>query len=67
MSRAQTLQSLFRRTRRPGDIATSLADPSKANEKLEWRADRGIDVMISDAWRWQSKHPHGFNGEPSAD
>ena len=53
--------------RRAGDIATSLADPSKANEKLEWRADRGMDVMIKDAWRWQSKNPHGFNGEPAAD
>ena len=49
--------------RRPGDIATSLADPTKANTKLEWRADRGLDVMISDAWRWQSTHPHGFRGE----
>ncbi len=50
--------------RRAGDIATSLADPHKANEKLEWRADRNLDVMISDSWRWQSKHPHGFEGEP---
>ena len=46
--------------RRDGDIATSLADPSKANEKLEWRADRGLEVMLTDSWRWQSKHPNGF-------
>jgi len=26
-----------------------------------------MDVMIKDAWRWQSKYPHGFNGEPAAD
>lgn len=49
--------------RRAGDIATSLADPRKANEKLEWRADRNLDVMINDSWRWQSKHPHGFEGD----
>jgi UDP-glucose 4-epimerase len=48
--------------RRPGDIATSLADPSKANRDLEWRADRGLEVMLSDSWRWQSKHPDGFGG-----
>ncbi len=47
--------------RRPGDIATSLADPTKANTELEWRADRGLEVMLRDAWNWQSKNPHGFN------
>ncbi len=47
--------------RRSGDIATSLADPSKANERLEWRADRNIEVMLTDAWRWQSKHPEGYD------
>ncbi|MEM9561053.1 MAG: UDP-glucose 4-epimerase GalE [Actinomycetota bacterium] len=46
--------------RRDGDIATSLADPSKANERLEWRADRGLEVMLADAWNWQSKNPDGF-------
>jgi UDP-glucose 4-epimerase len=46
--------------RRAGDIATSLADPRKANEKLEWRADRNLEVMLTDAWRWQSRHPQGF-------
>lgn len=52
--------------RRSGDIATSLADPTKANTKLDWRADRGMDVMIRDAWNWQSKNPHGFDGPPAA-
>ncbi len=51
--------------RRAGDIATSLADPSLANEKLQWRADRGLDVMITDAWAWQSKHPYGFEDPPA--
>jgi UDP-glucose 4-epimerase len=46
--------------RRDGDIATSLADPSKANEKLQWRADRSIEVMLTDSWRWQSQNPNGF-------
>jgi UDP-glucose 4-epimerase len=47
--------------RRPGDIATSLADPTKANTELEWRADRNLEVMLRDAWNWQSRHPRGFS------
>ncbi len=47
--------------RRAGDIATSLADPTKANTELGWRADRNLSVMMADAWRWQSRHPNGFN------
>lgn len=47
--------------RRAGDIATSLADPTRANTELEWRADRALETMLQDAWRWQSKNPEGFN------
>ncbi len=46
--------------RRAGDIAISLADPTKANNELGWRADRNIRTMITDAWHWQSKNPTGF-------
>lgn len=31
--------------RRPGDIATSYADASRANKELEWQATRNIDDM----------------------
>lgn len=47
--------------RRDGDIATSLADPSKANQQLEWRADRSLEVMLADSWKWQSTNPDGFD------
>jgi UDP-glucose 4-epimerase len=50
--------------RRPGDIATSLADPSRANSQLEWRADRTLEVMLRDSWNWQSRHPFGFAESP---
>lgn len=46
--------------RRDGDIATSLADPSKANERLGWRADRSLEAMLADSWNWQSRNPEGF-------
>jgi UDP-glucose 4-epimerase len=46
--------------RRPGDIATSCADPSKAKNELGWSAERGIDEMCADVWRWQSANPNGY-------
>ena len=46
--------------RRPGDVATSYADPSRARQELGWQAKRGIDEMCADAWRWQSQNPKGY-------
>lgn len=39
--------------RRPGDIAACYADPSHAATELGWRAERGIEAMCADTWRWQ--------------
>jgi len=39
--------------RRPGDIATSLADPSQARQSLSWEATRSLSEMCQDAWAWQ--------------
>ncbi|PJF16560.1 UDP-galactose-4-epimerase [Paramicrosporidium saccamoebae] len=47
--------------RRPGDVATLLADPIKANEQLKWRAEYNLNRMCVDLWRWQSTHPNGFS------
>ena len=46
--------------RRPGDIAICYADPSKAREELGWEAKRGLEQMMTDAWRWQSMNPDGY-------
>ncbi len=46
--------------RRPGDIASCYADPSLAEQELGWRAQRGIDEMCADTWRWQSNNPDGY-------
>lgn len=46
--------------RRSGDAAISYADPIKAKEELGWTAERGIVEMCSDAWRWQSNNPNGY-------
>ena len=46
--------------RRAGDIATCYSDASKAKRELGWVAERGLDEMCEDAWRWQSMNPNGF-------
>ena len=46
--------------RRPGDIATCYSDPSKAQKELGWKAERGIEEMCEDSWRWQSQNPNGY-------
>lgn len=46
--------------RRPGDIAACYADPSKAREQLGWKAQRDVEEMCMDAWRWQKKNPYGY-------
>ena len=38
--------------RRPGDIATCYADTSKAAKLLGWKAERTIDDMCRDSWRF---------------
>jgi UDP-glucose 4-epimerase len=49
--------------RRAGDIAQCWADPAKAARELGWKAQRGLEEMCEDAWRWQSMNPKGFEGE----
>lgn len=46
--------------RRPGDIASSYADATKAEKELGWRAQRDLENMCRDAWNWQSKNPRGY-------
>ncbi len=47
--------------RRAGDIAQCWADPTLAERELGWKAQRGLDEMCEDAWRWQSMNPQGFS------
>ncbi len=46
--------------RRPGDIATCYSDPTKALNELGWKAERDIEEMCADSWRWQSTNPNGY-------
>ena len=49
--------------RRPGDIATCYADPTKAYKVLGWRAENGIEEMCRDLALWMKKNPNGYEGE----
>src|SRR5690606_37663473 len=47
--------------RRPGDVAECYADPTKASKELGWKAERDLDDMCRDAWRWQKHNPNGYD------
>ena len=49
--------------RRPGDIATCYADATKARELLGWTAEKTLEDMCRDTWRWQKNNPNGFRSE----
>ncbi len=46
--------------RRTGDIACCYADVQKAEEELNWQAEKSIEDMMMDTWRWQNKNPNGY-------
>lgn len=46
--------------RRPGDIAQCYSDPSKAEKVLGWKAEKNLDDMCRDSWRWQKMNPNGY-------
>ena len=46
--------------RRPGDPDEVYADAKKAENILGWKAERGINEMCEDTWRWQSGNPKGY-------
>jgi UDP-glucose 4-epimerase len=46
--------------RRPGDAAEAYADPTLARKLLGWSANRTLDDMTGDHWRWQRSNPDGY-------
>lgn len=54
--------------RRAGDVAELVADPSRARLELHWKAERGLEDIARDTWRWQSGNPFGYaDAEPEDD
>lgn len=44
--------------RRSGDVTAIWADPTLANEKLGWKAERTVEETLASAWAWE-KHLAG--------
>ena len=51
--------------RRAGDIASCYGDPQKSHALLGWHAERDLQTMCTDAWRWQSNNPDGYGPKSS--
>lgn len=47
--------------RRAGDLPAFYADIKLAFEKMGWRAEKGLDDMCADHWRWQHANPGGYD------
>ena len=46
--------------RRPGDVAVSLANTALSARYLGWEANRDLDTMCADTWRWQAANATGY-------
>ncbi|PYG88150.1 UDP-glucose 4-epimerase [Ruminiclostridium sufflavum DSM 19573] len=46
--------------RRSGDIAACYSKTDRAKNELGWEAEKGLDEMCRDSWRWQSLNPDGY-------
>ena len=46
--------------RREGDIAENYADPTKAFKLMGWKAEKTLEDMCRDTWRWQKNNPAGY-------
>ncbi|MCL4133064.1 UNVERIFIED_CONTAM: hypothetical protein GTU68_031447, partial [Idotea baltica] len=46
--------------RRAGDVPEYYANPHLANQELGWQAEKSLDDMMCDTWRWQSQNPNGY-------
>ena len=47
--------------RRPGDLPECYADPSKAEKLLGWKAEKNLEDMCRDSYRFQQNNPNGYN------
>jgi len=53
--------------RRPGDPAVLVASKEKLHKALGWEAQHSsLEEIITSAWQWKQKHPHGYAATTSA-
>ena len=49
-------------SRRPGDAAITVADPTEAHRRLGWSCKRSLSDICCDGWAWQHANPGGYPG-----
>lgn len=47
--------------RRAGDLPAVWADTARARSELGWSAERSVEEMCADTWRWQCANPDGYD------
>ena len=46
--------------RRPGDAAAVWAKTEKASRELNWKAEKSVQDICEDQWRWASMNPNAY-------
>lgn len=46
--------------RRAGDAAITVADPTEALYRLNWKTKRSLTEICRDGWAWQQSNPGGY-------
>ena len=41
-------------------VSEYIKDPAKAKALLNWQAEKNLEDMCRDSWRWQSNNPNGY-------
>ena len=50
--------------RRQGDVLDLTANPSLANEELNWKTELTLEDACADLWKWTENNPEGYNQQP---
>lgn len=53
--------------RRQGDVLDLTANPTRANQELNWKTELTMEKACEDLWRWVSNNPKGYRQEPPAE
>ena len=53
--------------RRQGDVLNLTANPSRANEELDWSAKHTLVDACEDLWRWTENNPQGYRQDAPKD
>lgn len=50
--------------RRAGDVLDLTANPSRANQELEWKAMHTLEEACESLWKWTENNPKGYREAP---